>query len=224
MPVLYPPREGGNGGNRGPAQGAGPAIRSGTPARGRAAGGRSRVRDAFPDEPRPRPVSVRRRTRRAATRARTGSPAADSTRGGVVPQQTGNQTPNTPDVSETALREMKVDELREAARDEGVAGTSGMRKEELVHAVAEAASGEADGGDVGAGPDGGRLRTGSETSKSLKYSQNVTSPDDDPERPGRSLATTNHQVIKEWAEQRGGTPATVEGTEHGDHLGVLRFA
>jgi Rho termination factor, N-terminal domain len=138
-------------------------------------------------------------------------------------QQAGNQTPNTPTVSETELREMKVDELREAARDEGVAGTADMRKEQLVRAVAEARAGEADGGGAGAGPDGGRLRTGTETSKSLKYSQEVTSPDDDPERPGRSLATTNHQVIKEWAEARGGTPATVEGTEHGDHLGVLRF-
>jgi hypothetical protein len=30
-------------------------------------------------------------------------------------------------------------------------------------------------------------------------------------------------VIKQWAEARRGTPATVSGTEHGDHLGVLRF-
>jgi hypothetical protein len=137
----------------------------------------------------------------------------------------GNQTPNTPDVSETELRERKVDQLREDAREEGISGTSGMRKEELVEAVAEARqeSADASSGDVGAGPEGGRLRTGSQTSDSLKYSQEVTSPDDDPERPGRSLATTHHEVIKEWAEARGGTPATVEGTEHGDHLGVLRF-
>jgi Rho termination factor, N-terminal domain len=136
-----------------------------------------------------------------------------------VPQQAGNQTPNTPTVSETELREMKVDELRDAARDEGIPRTSDMRKEDLVQAVVGAGS----GGREDAGPDGGRLRTGSETSKSLKYSQEVTSPDDDPERPGRSLATTKHQVIKQWAEARGGTPATVDGTEHGDHLGVLRF-
>jgi hypothetical protein len=30
----------------------------------------------------------------------------------------GNQTPNTPGVSETRLREMKVDELRQEAKDE----------------------------------------------------------------------------------------------------------
>lgn len=78
-------------------------------------------------------------------------------------------------------------------------------------------------GDGGAGPDGGQIRTGPETSRSLKYAQEVTSPDEEPERAGRSLATTHHEVIRRWAEERGGVPATVEGTEHEDHLGVLRF-
>ncbi|HEU4667433.1 MAG TPA: hypothetical protein VFS79_07200 [Arthrobacter sp.] len=30
-------------------------------------------------------------------------------------------------------------------------------------------------------------------------------------------------MIRQWAEERDGVPATVEGTEHGDHLGVLRM-
>lgn len=146
-------------------------------------------------------------------------------------QEPGNQTPNTPDVSETELREMKVDELREEARSEDIGAVSGMKKEELVQAVAEARSGG--GGDdgeesdsdeeLGAGPDGGKIRRGPESSKSLKYSQEVTSPDEEPEREGRSLVTTHHEVIRQWAEERGGVPATVEGTEHDDHLGVLRF-
>jgi hypothetical protein len=145
-------------------------------------------------------------------------------KGDTMGQRAGNQTPNTPDVSETQLREMKVDELRDAARGEGVAGASDMRKEDLVGAVAQARQQSATGSDEsGAGPDGGSLRTGAETSDSLKYSQEITSPGDDPERPGRSLATTHHQVIREWAEARDAVPATVEGTEHGDHLGVLRF-
>ena len=138
----------------------------------------------------------------------------------------GNQTPNTPTVSETELRHMKVDELREVAKDEGISGTSGMRKEDLVQAVARERAGDGGGAGAhggGAGPDGGRVRTGPETSDSLKYSQEVTSLDEDPERPGRSLATSSHEVIRKWAEERGGVPATVEGTEHGDHLGVLRF-
>jgi hypothetical protein len=73
------------------------------------------------------------------------------------------------------------------------------------------------------GPDDGHLRTGEETSRSLQYSQEITSLDENPERAGRSLATTSHEVIRKWAEDRKGVPATVEGTEHGDHLGVLRF-
>jgi hypothetical protein len=155
----------------------------------------------------------------------------------------GNQIPDTPDVSETELRGMKVDELRKEAKEEGLPGTSGMRKDELVDAVAQAkqdhagssrgeepasAPGSEDrpgdpSDDVGAGLDGGRIRTGPETSKSLKYAQEITSPDEEPEREGRSLATTHHEVIKQWAESRNARPATVEGTEHGDHLGVLRF-
>src|SRR5687768_7987717 len=118
-------------------------------------------------------------------------------------EQPGNQTPDTPEVSETELRETRVDELREEARAAGVSGTADMRKEELVQAVAAVRSGagaQSSGDEVGAGPDGGRLRTGPETSSSLKYSQEVTSPDEDPERPGRSLATTHHEVIKQWAE------------------------
>jgi hypothetical protein len=85
------------------------------------------------------------------------------------------------------------------------------------------AEAERDEDDLGAGPDAGKVRTGPESSKSLKYSQEVTSTDDEPEREGRSLVTTHHEVIRQWAEEREGVPATVEGTEHGDHLGVLRI-
>jgi len=156
----------------------------------------------------------------------------------------GNQTPATPGLSETELREMKIDDLRERARDEGVSGASSLKKEELVDAVSARyrdgggrAGRSGNGGEpteqdladeeTGApgdkGPDKGRMRTGSQSSKSLKYSQEVTSLDDDPERAGRSLVTTSHEVIRRWAEERGGVPATVEGTEHGDRAGVLRF-
>ncbi|WP_210481217.1 Rho termination factor N-terminal domain-containing protein [Naasia sp. SYSU D00948] len=148
-------------------------------------------------------------------------------------EEPGNQTPNTPSVSETELRGKKVDELREDAKEAGISGTSGMKKDELVDALASTAGSDSSGGssgsdesgdeEVGAGPDGGRVRTGPDTSKSLKYSQEVTSPEEEPEREGRSLVTTHHEVIKQWAEERGGRPATVEGTEHEDHLGVLRF-
>jgi hypothetical protein len=141
----------------------------------------------------------------------------------------GNQEAGAADESE--LREMKVDELRKEARAEEVSGASNLRKEELVREVAKARSaGDAGAGpdtdeerDLGAGPEGGRIRGGSDSSKSLKYSQEVTSTEDEPEREGRSLATTHHEVIRRWAEERDGVPATVGGTEHGDHLGVLRI-
>ena len=150
-------------------------------------------------------------------------------------QEPGNQTPGTPEVSETELRGLKVDQLRERAKDEGVESTSSLRKEELVQAISEArqqsgdggAASETGGGEAGqpgdAGPDEGHVRTGEQTSRSVKYSQEVTSPDEEPEREGRSLATTSHEVIRQWAQDRDAVPATVEGTEHGDHLGVLRF-
>ena len=151
-------------------------------------------------------------------------------------EKPGNQTPNTPDVSETELRNMKVDELRREAKEEHISGASGMRKEELVKEVAAARQEGHDGGrnessrsgakdpeDLGAVPDGVKVRYGDESSKSLKYSQEITSTEEEPEREGRSLATTHHEVIRQWAEERGGVPATVDGTEHGDHLGVLRI-
>ncbi|SHF29247.1 hypothetical protein [Streptoalloteichus hindustanus] len=43
------------------------------------------------------------------------------------------------------------------------------------------------------------------------------------EHPGQTQVTTDPDVIRKWAEERDATPATVPGTEHGDHLGVLRF-
>jgi Rho termination factor, N-terminal domain len=144
-------------------------------------------------------------------------------------EESGNQAPDRPDVSESELRDMKVDELRGRAKEEGIGGTSSMRKDELVGAISGqqgegSGAGEGEAGQPGdAGPDAGRMRTGASTSKSLQYSQEVTSPDEEPERAGRSLVTTSHEVIRQWAEERGGTPAAVEGTEHGDTLGVLRF-
>ena len=157
----------------------------------------------------------------------------------MAKQQPGNQTAGTPDLSETELREMKIDDLRERARRRGrqrrVVVAQGRARQGRVAGPSRghggrrprgfpAAGADGDAGAPGdAGPDGGRIRRGSESSKSLKYSQEVTSTDDEPERAGRSLATTSHEVIRQWAEARGGRPATVEGTEHGDRLGVLRF-
>jgi hypothetical protein len=38
-----------------------------------------------------------------------------------------------------------------------------------------------------------------------------------------SRTTTDHDVIRRWAEERGGIPASVEGTAGGDDAGLLRI-
>ena len=35
--------------------------------------------------------------------------------------------------------------------------------------------------------------------------------------------TTDHDVIRQWAEERNGTPASVKGTRSGDAVGLLRI-
>ncbi|MGY4630023.1 hypothetical protein [Bradyrhizobium sp. USDA 4486] len=35
--------------------------------------------------------------------------------------------------------------------------------------------------------------------------------------------TTDHDVIRKWAEERGGKPATVTATEEDGHAGILRI-
>lgn len=43
------------------------------------------------------------------------------------------------------------------------------------------------------------------------------------EHPGQSLVTTDPEVIRRWADERGAVPSTAPGTAHGDHLGVLEL-
>jgi hypothetical protein len=69
----------------------------------------------------------------------------------------------------------------------------------------------------GSRPSGGRV------SKSLKYSKWIESPGEHEDRPGQSLATRSHEVIRQWAEERQAVPAAVEGTEHDGRPGVLRL-
>jgi hypothetical protein len=39
----------------------------------------------------------------------------------------------------------------------------------------------------------------------------------------QSKTTTDHDEIRRWAEEHGGRPASVRGTEDGDAAGVLRI-
>jgi hypothetical protein len=154
----------------------------------------------------------------------------------------GNQTPNTPDINESEIARLKVDELRDRLRRRGVTDTADMKKDDLVKTLVKSLrdgsgpsgssrSSGSSGSSRSSGSSGssrspgssGGVRTGAQTSRSLKYSQVIDSVDDEPERPGRSLVTTDHEVIRQWAEARKGVPCTVDGTDHDGHAGVLRF-
>jgi hypothetical protein len=43
------------------------------------------------------------------------------------------------------------------------------------------------------------------------------------ENSGESTTTTDHEIIKQWAEDRGGKPADVKGTGSGEDPGILRI-
>jgi hypothetical protein len=150
-----------------------------------------------------------------------------------------NDTPNTPNVSESKIARMKADQLRRELAKRGVKGVADLKKADLVKkmvkletsgaksasaksASAKSASAKSASKKSGAGKLGGK-RTGKKTSDSLKYAQEITSTADTPERAGRSLVTTDHEVIRRWANARRAVPSTVVGTEHDGHLGVLRF-
>jgi predicted HTH domain antitoxin len=178
-----------------------------------------------------------------------------------------NDTPNTPDVDESKIARMKVDDLRRELKSRGVKGTADLKKPELVKkmikastsapakstgrtsatkaassatkspaaksstsksSTAKASTGKSSTAKASTGKSSGTKgsggkRTGKNTSDSLKYAQEIRSVDDRPEREGRSLVTTDHEVIRQWAKARKAVPATVEGTEHDGHLGVLRL-
>ncbi|WP_245716102.1 hypothetical protein [Micromonospora peucetia] len=94
-------------------------------------------------------------------------------------------------------------------------------------ATAAARKSTAAGASTSAGTTGGGtatgVRTGRSTSRSVRSSQLISSTADRPERPGRSLVTTNHDVIQRWARERGAKPATIAGTEREGRAGVLTF-
>jgi hypothetical protein len=69
---------------------------------------------------------------------------------------------------------------------------------------------------------GSRAREGA-APKALKYSKWIEATDDHEDRKGQSLATRNHDVIRQWAEQREAVPSTVESTQGESSAGVLRL-
>jgi hypothetical protein len=144
-----------------------------------------------------------------------------------------NDTPNTPEVSESKIARMKASELRSRLARRGVKGTADMKKPELIERfikaeLKSAKGGKAEGRSVKsltgkAAKTSGGKRTGQKTSRPLRDSPEITATTDRPERDGLSLVTTDHEVIRRWAKARRAVPATVAGTHHDGHLGVLGF-
>lgn len=114
---------------------------------------------------------------------------------------------------------MTVDQLRREARRHGVSGTSRMRKHELLEVLRSSEGDET--GRSGARDD--RSDDRSDGGRGGARGREIRSRDEHESRPGETLWTTDHDVIRAWAEARGAKPATVPGTEHGDRLGVLTF-
>ncbi len=119
--------------------------------------------------------------------------------------------------------DMTVDELRRAARERGISRTSKMRKSELLEALGSDGGGRAGDGQDSHG-EGVRHSAGDAAERGSEHrGREIRGPDEHESHPGETLVTTNHDVIRAWAEARGAKPATVPGTERGDRLGVLTF-
>lgn len=127
------------------------------------------------------------------------------------------------------ISQLRVDEIRKRLRAYGVTGISGLRKPELVQALVRAERRGGGAAKRSTGPAGraraagGGARTGAGSARSVRSSQQIVSLADQPERPGRSLVTTNHEVIQRWARARKAKPATIAGTERDGRAGVLTF-
>jgi hypothetical protein len=120
--------------------------------------------------------------------------------------------------SKEAFEEMTVDELREEAKKRGVSGASHMRKSELIEAIA----GETESRSSGEHEEH-RTKAGTKQREQRKHEKIINSVDEHEDYHGQTLVTTNPDVIRAWAEKRRAIPATIPGTEHEGHLGVLRF-
>ncbi|WP_433283319.1 hypothetical protein [Micromonospora sp. CA-244673] len=97
---------------------------------------------------------------RRGTGGRSGAGSAPRSRGKGA-EQPGNQTPDTPEVNESEIARLKVDQLRDRLRRRGVTGTAGMRKPELVDALIRALRDDTKGSASGRGrPAGSRPATG----------------------------------------------------------------
>jgi hypothetical protein len=77
-------------------------------------------------------------TAQTAKTAKTGTADGRSAKDGRKKTASGNQTPNTPEVSESKIARMKASELRTRLARRGVKGTADMKKPELIKRLVKA--------------------------------------------------------------------------------------
>ncbi|MFV2097254.1 MULTISPECIES: hypothetical protein [unclassified Micromonospora] len=105
-----------------------------------------------------------------------------------------------------------------AGKSAGAARKSTSAARKSTSSTGRNTSGAGGGGRSG----GAKIRSGAKSSSSLKYAQRIDDPQQHAERAGRSLITTDHRTIRQWADARGGTPATVSAPRDG-RPSVLRI-
>ena len=91
----------------------------------------------------------------------------------------GNDTPNTPEVNESAIARMKVSELRSKLQSRGVRGTADLKKPDLVKKLIKLET------------------TGSKSGKSKSKSKNPTSGNDTPNTPEVSESAIARMKVSE---------------------------
>ncbi|MEH1011982.1 hypothetical protein V6U90_02485 [Micromonospora sp. CPCC 206060] len=142
---------------------------------------------------------------------------------------TGTSGLRKPDLVSTLTRAMRAERRPGGAarQDAGPAakrtGPAAKRAGTATKAGGTAKQGAGTAGRSRTATAAGRTRQGGSQARSVRYAQQISSLNDQPERPGRSLVTTNHEVIRRWAQARQAKPATITGTERNGRPGVLTF-
>ncbi|MFI2661553.1 hypothetical protein [Micromonospora carbonacea] len=177
-----------------------------TPARAKAAPAPTRAK-AAPGRAKAAPSPARARAAQGRARA-TASPTRTTVQGRARAKATPTRAAKPASASASARRTAPASARRTAP--------ASARRTAPARKAAPARAGQ---GAARRSP----IRTGRSSSRSARSSQPITSLQDRPERPGRSLVTTNHDVIRRWARERNARPATIAGTERNGRAGVLTF-
>ncbi|MEV4631063.1 hypothetical protein AB0J90_32825 [Micromonospora sp. NPDC049523] len=161
-----------------------------------------------------------RPAKRTTTAARKTSPARKSTASARTATSSVRKSTSTVARKATSAARKATSPSRSRTTSGGVSASARQRRSSPSKASPSTAARTAERAKAAAASG---IRIGRTMSRSLKYAQPISSPDQKPERPGRSLVTTSHEVIRRWAQARKAKPATIEGTERDGRAGVLTF-